>query len=302
MTIQRHTELDINRINYKKPEKQGLVYYSAIDYNNEPFYLQTPKMICKKSGVDIIDRANTNLEMEPMNIDFSFYDTFVSLDELNVKKTWENNKDWFGKDIPYEIIDNMYKRSTKPVKKDSKPLFSFKVPIIKKAVQCQIYDQKRICVDLRTLKEGQEIVCILHIKGLKFLRQHYYYDVYISQIKVFMEGGNKYTILDKYSFNDTEEEANELKELEKDLMLDEGLLKSIQNKEIKTSELEKEKEKERVVLEKEKERVALEKEKERVALEKERVEVELKLENAVKSLTDQKNNILALEIELSRFN
>ena len=43
-----------------------------------------------------------------------FYDSFVNFDELNVKKTFENNKDWFGKDIPLEVIDNMYKRSNKP--------------------------------------------------------------------------------------------------------------------------------------------------------------------------------------------
>jgi|TARA_B110000285_G_scaffold17299_1_gene16827 riboflavin synthase len=227
MSIKRHTDLDFKKLNYKKPEKQGLIYYSAIDYNNEPFYLQTPKMICKKGALE----NKSNLEMEPMNIDFSFYDTFVTLDELNIKKTFENNKDWFGKDIPLEVIDNMYKRSTKPVKKDSKPIFTFKIPMIKSTVQCQIYDQKRTCVDLMKLKEGTEIVCILHMKGLKFLKQHYYCDVYISQIKVFLEGDNKYTILDSYSFNDEGEEEEELKELEKDLMLDDEFLMSIQNKE-----------------------------------------------------------------------
>jgi len=231
MSILRHTELDLKKINFKKPDKQGLIYYSAIDYQNSPFYLQTPKMICKKNGFEISENKNNNLEMEPMNVDFSFYDTFVNLDELNVKKTFENNKDWFGKDIPLEVIDNMYKRSNKPVKKDSKPIFSFKVPISKGNVQCQIYDQKKTCVDLNQIKEGTEVVCILHLKGLKFLKQHYYCDIYISQIKVFLEGDHKYTILDTYSFNDAEEEEMEIKELEKDLMLDNDFLESIQNKE-----------------------------------------------------------------------
>ena len=231
MSILRHTELHLKKLNYKKPEKQGLIYYSAIDYQNNPFYLQTPKMICKKNGHEITESKNNYLEIEPSNIDFSFYDTFVNLDELNVKKTFENNKDWFGKDIPLEVIDNMYKRSNKPVKKDSKPIFSFKVPISKGNVQCQIYDQKKTCVDLNQIKEGTEVVCILHLKGLKFLKQHYYCDIYISQIKVFLEGDHKYTILDTYSFNDAEEEEMEIKELEKDLMLDNEFLESIQNKE-----------------------------------------------------------------------
>ena len=41
----------------------------------------------------------------------------LNLDELNVKRTFENNKEWFGKEIPLEVIDNMYKRNNKPVKK-----------------------------------------------------------------------------------------------------------------------------------------------------------------------------------------
>jgi hypothetical protein len=262
MSILRHTELDYKKINYKKPEKQGLIYYSAIDYHNNPFYLQTPKMICKKNGFEITDSKNNNLDMEPLNIDYSFYDTFVNIDELNIKKTFENNTEWFGKAIPLEIIDNMYKRSTKPVKKESKPTFSFKVPMTKGNVQCQIYDQKKTCVDLKQLKEGTEVVCILHLKGLKFMKQHYYCDMYISQIKVFLEGEHKYTILDSYSFNDIEDQENELKELEKDLMLDIDFLESIHDKE------------------------------------KEKKEIQVELDNAKEKLTKQETNIRSLENKL----
>ena len=69
-------------------------------------------------------------------------------------------------------------------------------------------------------RENTEVVLILHVKGLKFLKQHYYCDIYISQIKVFLDGNNKYSILDNYAFNDKEEEEDELKSLEKELMLD----------------------------------------------------------------------------------
>ena len=239
MGIQKHTELDLKKINYEKPEKKGTIYYSPINYNNEPFYLQTPKMICKKDFKELIEKRNTNLEMETLNMDFSFYDFLANLDERNIKETFKNNENWFDKIIPLEVIDNMYKRSIRPVKKDTKPTFTFKIPMIKEKIQCQIYDQNKICIDFNKLSEGIEIICILHIKGLKFLKQHYYCDCYISQIKVFLDGINKYSILDTYSFNDKEDEENELKELENDLMLDEEYIQSLQNK--KEEEEEKQK-------------------------------------------------------------
>ena len=239
MSIQKHTELDFKKINYGKPEKQGLIYYSPINYNNEPFYLQTPKMICKTNLKNLIETKNTNLNMETMNMDFSFYDFLANFDEKNIKETFKNNENWFGKNIPLEVIENMYKRSCKPVKKNMKPIFSFKIPMIKDKIQCQMYDQKRTCIDYHKLNEGVELVCILHLKGLKFLKQHYYCDCYISQIKVFLGGENKYSILDSYSFNDKEEEEEELKELDKDLLLDEEFIQNIQNIQKKEEEKNK---------------------------------------------------------------
>lgn len=231
MSILRHDELDFKKINYNKPEKQGVIYYSSMNYDNKPFYLQTPKMTCKNGFKDIINSNTSLLETEPVNMDYSFYDSMLSLDEKNVKYTFENNKSWFDKNIPLEIIDNMYKRNNKPVKKNSKPRFSFKVPMIKDKVQCQIYDQKKICVDFEKIQENTEVVLILHVKGLKFLKQHYYCDIYISQIKVFLEGNNKYSILDNYAFDDKEEEQEELKSLEKELMLDADFIRGFRKEE-----------------------------------------------------------------------
>ena len=228
MSVLKHDELDFKKINYSKPEKVGIVYYSSINYDNQPFYLQTPKMSCKNGFQEVLDSKNSLLNVEPVNMDYSFYDSLLSLDEKNVKTTFDNNKEWFGKNIPLEIIDNMYKRNNKPVKKDSKPQFNFKIPLIKEKIQCQIYDQKKICVDFEKIQENTEVVLILHVKGLKFLKQHYYCDIYISQIKVFLDGDNKYSILDNYAFNDYEEEEYELKSLEKELMLDADFIQSFQ--------------------------------------------------------------------------
>ena len=239
MSILLHSDIDHKKINYSKPEKQGQIYYSAINYDNSPFYLQTSKMVCKKSGDEIIKMKNASLDIENNTMDFWFYDTLLNLDEKNVKKTHENNKDWFGKDIPLEIIDNMYKRSCKPVKKDSKPIFSFKIPMIKDKVQCHIYDQKKVCVDIGQLKEGTEVICILHIRGLKFLKQHYYCDCYISQIKVFSDKSS-FNMLDTYSFNDKDEEEEELHGFEKELMLDPDYIESIRNKEVERENIQKE--------------------------------------------------------------
>jgi len=65
-------------------------------------------------------------------------------------------------------------------------------------------------------------------------------------MKVFLETDLKYSILDKYAFNDKEEEENELIELEQELKLDAEYIESLKN-----GEEEKEKEELQAELEKE---------------------------------------------------
>tara|TARA_B100000686_G_C16791516_1_gene979068 strand:+ start:2834 stop:3628 length:795 start_codon:yes stop_codon:yes gene_type:complete len=227
MSVSQYTDIDLKKINYGKPEKQGVIYYAPINYNNEPFYLQSPKMICKSDGAHVIDKKNNSLELETLNTDYSFYDFLLNIDARNIKETFRCNEDWFGKSIPLEVIDDMYKRTCKPVKKDSKPIFTFKVPVSKGKVQCLIYDQKKTCLDISKLTEGCEITCIVHIKGLKFLKQHYYCDCYISQIKIYLDAAAKFSILDTYSFNDTEDEERELKDLNNEIELDAEIMEQL---------------------------------------------------------------------------
>jgi len=233
MNILKHTDISLSKINYSKPEKQGTVYYSSIFYNkNQPLHIQTPRMICKSNGTDVITKTNPALECEPSNNDFSFYDFMLMLDERNVKETYKNNKDWFGKEIPLDMIDDMYKRTNKPVKKDSKPSFTFKLPVIKEKVQCLIYDQKQICLDIQKIVPDCEVIFVIHIRGLKFLKQHYYCDCYISQIKVFLPKDQKYSILDTYAIDDEEETQTDTQ------LIDDEILKELKKEQEEKDRIE----------------------------------------------------------------
>jgi len=231
----KHSDIDIKKINYEKPEKNGSFYYSPINYKNEPFHIQSPKMKCNSNVLESIRNGNNNLDCETINTDFSFYDFFLNLEDRNIKETFKQNKDWFGKEIPLQLIDDMYKRTTKPVKKDSKPSFSFKIPVIKNKVQCQIYDQKKICLDASKLETDIEIIFILHVKGLKFLKHHYYCDCYISQIKVFISNEDKYNIIQEYAIEDEEIVEDDFD------ILDEEIINEMK----KQKELEKQKKEEK---------------------------------------------------------
>ena len=218
MDLLKYNDINVKKINYDKPDKNGSFYYSSINYENKPLHLQSPKMKCKSSGENIIQ--NGVLECETMNNDFSFYDFFLNIEDRNIKETFKKNKEWFGKEIPLDMIDDMYKRTIKPVKKDCKPSFSFKVPIIKGKVQCQIYDQNRVYIDINKLSPDCEIIFSLHLRGLKFLKQHYYCDCYISQIKIFVPKGEKYNIFSECVIDDDEIREEDIDIIDDEILRD----------------------------------------------------------------------------------
>ena len=115
------------------------------------------------------------------------YGVVPSLDDKNIKETVKSSNDWFNKELPLEAIDEMYKRSTKPFKKNTCPKLKIRLPLVRNEIKCPVYNQKRVFVDINDIKENSEMILILHIRGLKFLKSYYYCDCYVSQIKLFQE-------------------------------------------------------------------------------------------------------------------
>jgi len=191
MDIFKYENVNISDIHFNKPEKTGQCYYSSISYQDKPLYIQTDRLRCM-SDTTMINNKNPFLEFEVK--DFSMYDFFVNLDDRHIKETYAKGEEWFGKDIPLDVIDDMYKRITKPNKKDKKPILKFKLPVSNGKILTKIFDQSKVLMNIQSIKPQSDIISIIHIRGLKFLKQNYICDCYINQMKVIIPREYKYEI------------------------------------------------------------------------------------------------------------
>jgi len=246
MTILKYDQVQLDDINYSKPEKMGTSYFGSFSFGEtlQPLYIQTPKVKCNVNVSDLKDKKNPYLEIEIPKNNFDLYDLFLSIDDQNIKNTLHKSEEWFQKEIPLEAIDDMYKRITKPFKKGENPTMKFRLPVIKNEIQTTVYNQQRVFVNINDIKEDSEVILILHLRGLKFLKQHFYCDCYISQIKLFQDTlESKFSIMKDYSLIDDDDG------MDRNDIFDEEITNAFKNK--KNEDLEKERlEKER--LEKEK--------------------------------------------------
>lgn len=277
--IFKHTTLKLDDLTYTKPEKQGNHYYSQIYHgDNKPVYIQTPLLGCGIPGSNL-NSKNSLLQLKIDGDDFGIYDFFLKLDDHNVNQTFSMSKEWFGKELPVNVIDDMYRRGTKPFEKGSNPSLDFKIPFTKDKCECICFNKDKQSVEIADIAEDSELVCIVHIKGLKFLKKEYYCDCYITQIKVNEVKVNK-------SFFD-------------ECLIEDEVVKDSKEDEKNDSELEKEKEE----LEKvEKERLEKEQlEKERLEKEeKEKKKSELILKEKEHEILSESLNNLADEIQTLR--
>lgn len=210
-SVNYYENVNISNFNYSKPEKINNSYFGRVNYgkNEEPIYIQTPKLRCNSDVKECLNSKTPYLDLSISKKNINFYELFTNIDSNIIKKTFDNSENWFSKQLPYEIIDDMYKPITSPLKKDSEPTIKFKIPFSKNKVQCTCYNQNKESIDITNIKENDNLILVLHIKGIKILKQSFYCECYISQIKKIEDKNSKYNILNEYSFIDTEQEENE---------------------------------------------------------------------------------------------
>ena len=193
--VYKYDDIDYDNLKFGKPQKQNGYYYSNISYDGEPFFLQTSKF---KINSDTQKLGKIpSIEFEICGDNFDLYDLFMKLDDKIVKTTYHNSKEWFDQSIPLENIEEMYKSICKPLKRYKNPVLKFKLPMEKDMILSKIYDQNREIVKIQDCKIGSDAVCILHIRGIKFMKQQYICDIYINQMKVYIPKREEYIIPDE---------------------------------------------------------------------------------------------------------
>lgn len=182
-----YQSIDLSYIEYSKPEKEPDTkrYITKVNYDSEPFLIQTTKLKVKK----IYPGEGIALEIT----DPRFYEFLVKIDELNKKKCFEHSETWFkGKKIPYHVIESGYKSSIIPGQQRS-------YIYINLDSEFEVYKDKKL-VDPSKLKKDQNVICILEYQGLQIGSKVISNIWNLVQLKI---STRKYT---GYLFNDSDSE------------------------------------------------------------------------------------------------
>ena len=280
--------LNDDSLSFSKPEKVRNIYYSKILNNDKPLFIQTNKLEILSNTKELNDK-DPSIEFKISNHNLDFYDFLNKLDNKLIQKTFQNSKDWFSKEIPLETIDDMYKRLLKPIQKNNMPNIRFKLPQVNNKILTKIYNQNKKFLDIKEVNNNIDAILILHIRGIKFMKQHYICDVYISQMKIY-EVNNNYIISEDCLINNDNNESDE------DIIDEENYNKKLEEEKIKLEEEKLKQEEEEKLKQEEKTKLKEEKEK----LEKENQVLEKNILELQKKLHDNIENINNINLKLNK--
>merc|ERR1711934_127722 len=173
----------------------------------ENLYIQTPKLK-NISGVNLNEnRAHIDFEFNPEKPDF--YQFFTDLDEKLILTVHRNSKNWFKQNFPLDVVDEFYKTNIKPGRNNKLPTIRFKIPVSKKEIKGEFYNYKREKITYENISEEQELISVIHIIGMKFLKQQFILETQLIQCKVCKKAEDTNTLGYIINDPDSDYEADE---------------------------------------------------------------------------------------------
>lgn len=188
---------DVSNIQHSKPVKTGNNYIALSKYEDQPIKITTSKLLCR-NGLQIVDNDHAYLELEFNKSDEELYTYLAELDELHISRIYDNSKQWFGNQIPLNMIDDFYRPTLRLGKNSKHPIIRLKVPVEHGKLNVTVCNQYRRPLSITELNPNAKIKATFRYEGLRFLKQQCFSNFVVESLKVYVPKKGK----DSFQFTD----------------------------------------------------------------------------------------------------
>lgn len=194
--IINYSDVSVSDIKFETPQKKPNYYYSMINYNKHN------NLLCHITNVRFIEYTEDTIPSMYIYIDKKFKNFLEMIDEHTRNVINDNKIEWFNKDIPSEIIKNMY---INVISKDGDNKIRTRVAKLNETIMCKIFDTDKIRMDINDIKKDEQFSCIINFKGLKITKKNLILDLCMNQVKLYRESVPKAVSGDECIITDDEE-------------------------------------------------------------------------------------------------
>ena len=162
---------------------QGGAYFTKIEYNNKPLYIQTVKSLTRQGLVKNGKKYYCDLMFD--NNSEALMHWFETLEETCHKLIFEKKNDWFQGSLEENDIESAFNSLIRIYKSGKYYLLRTNIKNTKDDIpSVKIYNENELSLGINDITSETSIISILEIHGIKFTSRSFQIEVELKQIMV----------------------------------------------------------------------------------------------------------------------
>jgi hypothetical protein len=182
--IEPNNTFDFSKLSLSHPSGvQGGAYFTKLEYNRKPIYIQTPKSLTRQGFVKTGKKYYCDL-MFDKNAE-SLIHWFENLEEKCQKLIFEKREDWFQNTLEEGDIETAFNSLIRVYKSGKYYLVRTNIKtnrLDEPAVK--IYNENEAPLTMHDITGETKIISILEIQGIKFTSRNFQIEVELKQVMI----------------------------------------------------------------------------------------------------------------------
>ena len=183
--IQPNEQFDFSKLTLAHPTGiQGGAYFTKIEYNNKPLYIQTDKSLTRNGFVKTGKKYYCDLMFD--NNSGQLINWFENLEEKCQKLIYDKSETWFQDALEMTDVESAFNSVIRVYRSGKFYLVRVNVknsPITHEPV-INIYDENELQLTIKDVTTDTNIISILEIQGIKFTSRNFQIEIEIKQVMV----------------------------------------------------------------------------------------------------------------------
>ncbi len=182
--IEPNESFDFSKLSLAHPVGiQGGAYFTKIEYNKKPLYIQTSKSLTRQGLVKTGKKYYCDLMFDKNSE--SLMNWFENLEDKCHKLIYEKKDDWFQGNLEENDIETAFNSLIRVYKSGKYYLLRTNIKNSKDDVPAvKIYNEKEITLSHSDITPETEIISILEIQGIKFTSRNFQIEIELKQMMV----------------------------------------------------------------------------------------------------------------------
>lgn len=182
--IEPNESFDFSKLSLAQPVGiQGGAYFTKIEFNKKPLYIQTSKSLTRQGFVKTGKKYYCDLMFDKNSE--SLIHWFENLEENCHKLIYKKKDAWFQGNLEESDIETAFNPLIRVYKSGKYYLLRTNVKNTKDDIPAvKIFNEKEIILGINDVTPETEIISILNIQGIKFTSRNFQIEIELKQVMV----------------------------------------------------------------------------------------------------------------------